>query len=60
MESVFPNTFRVAAGRMGCNKMGRRKGEALERGAVCMSVLLLTQGTPGPQKHQEPVGVTEP
>ena len=36
MESVFPNTFRVAAGRMGCKKMGRRKGEALERGAVCV------------------------
>lgn len=34
MESVFPNTFWVAAGRMGCKKMGRRKGETLERGAV--------------------------
>lgn len=36
MEPVFPNTFRVAAGRMGCKKMGRRKAEALERGAVCV------------------------
>ena len=56
---MFPNTFSVAAGRMGCKKTGRRKGEALER-ELCVCLFYCQLGTPGPQKHQEPVGVAEP
>lgn len=60
MESVFPNTFRVAAGRMGCKKREQEKGRPLEReSCACVSVLL-SAGDPRPQKHQEPVGVAGP